>query len=109
MEFNCDILYNVQYIRERGKIFYESSSVFQKCFPNVPSRKRSRSDVLSNDRNSALFSTERLASGTGISKMGTQSHSNMGGFEVEQQKSDERAKTAIPSKRTRTSMVDPRL
>nr|GMC58935.1 uncharacterized protein LOC109186567 [Ipomoea batatas] len=94
--------------RERGKIFYESSSVFQKCFPNVPSRKRSRSDVLSNDRNSALFSTERLASGTGISKMGTQSHSNMGGFEVEQQKSDERAKTAIPSKRTRTSMTDVR-
>lgn len=83
--------------------------MFQKCFPNVPSRKRSRSDVLSNDRNSALFSTERLASGTGTSKMGTQSHSNMGGFEVEQQKSDERAKTAIPSKRTRTSMVDPRV
>nr|GLL47722.1 uncharacterized protein LOC109186567 [Ipomoea trifida] len=35
-------------------------------------------------------------------------YSNMGGFEVEQQKSDEKAKTAIPSKRTRTSMTDVR-
>ncbi|RAL37099.1 hypothetical protein DM860_004021 [Cuscuta australis] len=94
--------------RERVKIFYESSSVFSKCFPNVPTRKRSRSDVLSNDRNIASFSTERPLSGTSISKIGTQNHSIIGGFEVEQQKSDERAKTVIPSKRTRTSMSEVR-
>ncbi|CAH9110437.1 unnamed protein product [Cuscuta epithymum] len=94
--------------RERVKIFYESSSVFNKCFPNVPSRKRSRPDVLSNDRNSALFSNERPVCGTSISKMGIQNLSNISGFEVEQQKSDERTKTIIPSKRTRTSMSDVR-
>ncbi|CAH9098498.1 unnamed protein product [Cuscuta europaea] len=94
--------------RERVKIFYESSSVFNKCFPNVPSRKRFRSDVLSNDRNSVLFSNERPVCGTSISKMGTQNLSNISGFEVEQQNLDERTKTIIPSKRTRTSMSDVR-
>ncbi|KAL6974570.1 hypothetical protein U1Q18_028754 [Sarracenia purpurea var. burkii] len=79
-----------------------------KCFPSIPSRKRSRSDVLSTDRSNTLFPNDRTVVGSGISKMGTQSHAVASGFEHEPQKSEERTKVAIPNKRTRTSMVDVR-
>ncbi|XAR53455.1 hypothetical protein NMG60_11022011 [Bertholletia excelsa] len=92
--------------RERLKIFNEALSVMNKCFPGIPSRKRSRSDVLSADRSSALFPGDRSVLGSGVGKMGTQSHPLATGYELEQQKSDERTKIAIPNKRTRTSMAD---
>ncbi|XP_009603745.1 uncharacterized protein [Nicotiana tomentosiformis] len=84
--------------RERVKIFTESLSVINKCFPSIPSRKRSRSDVLSNERPNL---SDRSVSGAGIAKLGTQS-----GYELELQKSEERTKSSVPNKRTRTSMVD---
>ena len=80
-----------------------------KCFPSISSRKRSRPDVLSADRSSALFPSDRTVMGSGIAKMVTQSHAIASGFELEPQKSDERTKIAIPNKRTRTSMVDVRV
>ncbi|KAK1402060.1 hypothetical protein POM88_001665 [Heracleum sosnowskyi] len=56
--------------RERVKIFNEGLSVFNKCFPGMPSRKRSRSDVLSGDRSSVLFSSDRSVIGPTVGKMG---------------------------------------
>lgn len=93
--------------RERVKIFNESLSGMNKLFPTVPSRKRSRSDAVSNDRSNMLYSADRAVSGTGVSKIGAQNPPSINGFEVEQ-KSEERNKT-VPNKRTRTSMVDPRV
>ncbi|CAN4101430.1 unnamed protein product [Withania somnifera] len=94
--------------RERVKIFTESLSVLNKCFPSIPSRKRSRSDALSNDRSMTFSPSDRSVSGTGIGKTGTQSHCSPIGYEFEQQKSEERVKNSVPSKRTRTSMADVR-
>ncbi|KAL3535574.1 hypothetical protein ACH5RR_004035 [Cinchona calisaya] len=94
--------------RERVKIFKESLSVMNKWFPTIPSKKRSRSDSLSSDRSNPLYSADRSVSGTSISKMGALSHVSANGFEVEQ-KSEERTKNCVPNKRTRTSMVDPRV
>ncbi|KAK4415716.1 hypothetical protein Salat_2679000 [Sesamum alatum] len=94
--------------RERVKIFNDCLSVINKCFPTIPSRKRSRLDALSNDRSNTMLSIERSASGMGIGKMGPQNHASTSGFELEQQKPEERTKSTIPSKRTRTSMVDTR-
>ncbi|XP_058213593.1 uncharacterized protein LOC131325380 isoform X5 [Rhododendron vialii] len=91
--------------RERLKIFTDALSLVNKCFPSIPSRKRSRSDALSADRSNTLFPTDRAVLGSGIGKMGTQSHAISSGFE-EPPKSEERTKIAIPNKRTRTSMVD---
>ncbi|XAR67133.1 hypothetical protein NMG60_11013577 [Bertholletia excelsa] len=91
--------------RERLKIFSEALSVMNKCFPSIPSRKRSRSDFLPADRSNALFPGERSVLGSGMGKMGIQSHANASSFEIEQQKSEERTKISIPNKRTRTSVV----
>ncbi|CAA7022255.1 unnamed protein product [Microthlaspi erraticum] len=85
--------------RERVKIFNEASSVFNKFFPSVPTKKRSRPEG---------FSGERLVSGPGLGKMGIQGQNLAGGFELDQQKLDERPKTGVPNKRTRTSMMDVR-
>jgi hypothetical protein len=38
-----------------------------------------------------------------------QNHSATSGFELEQQKSEERTKNIVPNKRTRTSLVDVRV
>ena len=85
--------------RERVKIFNEASSVFNKFFPSVPTKKRSRPEG---------FSGDRLASGSGLSKMGIQGQTLLaGGFELDQQMLDERPKSGVPNKRTRTSMVIP--
>ncbi|KAI7727083.1 hypothetical protein M8C21_031575 [Ambrosia artemisiifolia] len=80
--------------RERVKIFSDVLSVINKCFPSIPSRKRSRPDAFS--------------SGVTVGKMGTQSHTLTSAFDVEQQKVEERGKNVIPNKRTRTSLVDQR-
>ncbi|KAH9802042.1 hypothetical protein KPL71_001239 [Citrus sinensis] len=94
--------------RERVKIFNEALSVFNKFFPSVPSKKRSRSEVFPYERSSSLLSSEHAALGPNLGKIGMQSHALPGGFELEQQKSEERIKNAVPSKRTRTSLVDVR-
>lgn len=91
------------------KTFNDCLSVINKLFPSIPSRKRSRLDALSNDRSNTLLSIDRSASGVGIRKMGSQNHASASGFELEQQKSEERTKNTIPSKRTRTSMTDARV
>ncbi|KAK0571137.1 hypothetical protein LWI29_011630 [Acer saccharum] len=92
--------------RERMKIFYEGLSVFNKFFPSVPSKKRSRSESFNNDRPSVMSSSERSVLGPGLGKMGIQSHTISGSFEMDQQKSEERIKNAVPNKRTRTSLAD---
>ncbi|TYH65992.1 hypothetical protein ES332_D06G093100v1 [Gossypium tomentosum] len=95
--------------RERVKTFNEALSVFNKFFPSIPSKKRSRSESFSNDRPNALLSGDRSVLGPTIGKMGMHNNSVAGGFEFEQQKSEERTKSTIPNKRTRTSLVDVRM
>ncbi|KAL5572427.1 hypothetical protein UlMin_022024 [Ulmus minor] len=95
--------------RERVKIFNEALSVFNKFFPSVPSKKRSRLEGFPSDRSGALSSSDRSGIGPNIGKIGSQSHAVAGGFEFEQQKSEERTKTALPNKRTRTSFVDAKM
>lgn len=101
-----ELLYNIAFLnRERIKIFNEALSVFNKVFPSISSKKRSRSEGLSNDR-SSIMSSDRSVLGPSIGKVGGQSHAaNNSGFEPEQQKSEERTKN-VPNKRTRTSFVD---
>ena len=91
------------------KTFNEALSVFNKFFPSILSKKRSRSESFSSDRPNALLSSDRSALGPTIGKMGMHNHSIAGGFEFEQQKSEERPKSAVPNKRTRTSLVDVRV
>ncbi|XP_022749947.1 uncharacterized protein LOC111299171 [Durio zibethinus] len=95
--------------RERKKIFNEALSVFNKFFPSIPSKKRSRSESFSSDRSNALLSSDLSVLWPTIGKMGMHNHSIAGGFEFEQQKSEERPKSAVPNKRTRTSLVDVRM
>lgn len=90
------------------KIFNESLSVFNKFFPSIPSKKRSRSESFSSDRPSVL-SSDRSVLGPNVGKIGIQSHAITSGFELEQQKPEERTKNAVPNKRTRTSLVDVRV
>ncbi|KAF7806763.1 uncharacterized protein G2W53_038924 [Senna tora] len=94
--------------RQRVKTFNEALSVFNKVFPSVPSKKRSRSECFSNDRSSVMLS-DRSVMGPSVGKSGVQGHAVTGGFELEQQKSEERTKTVVPNKRTRTSLVDVRM
>ena len=93
--------------RKRLKIFNEALSVFNKFFPSVPSKKRSRLEVYNNDRSNFILSGERSARGQ-VGKFGNQSHAVTGVFEHEMQKPEERIKNAMPNKRTRTSLVDAR-
>ncbi|KAL4318819.1 hypothetical protein GQ457_18G001480 [Hibiscus cannabinus] len=95
--------------RERMKTFNEALSVFNKIFPTIPSRKRSRSESFTSDRSNALLSSDRSVLGPSVGKMGIHNHSIAGGFEFEQQKSEERPKSAFPNKRTRTSLLDVRM
>ncbi|KAJ8750801.1 hypothetical protein K2173_015982 [Erythroxylum novogranatense] len=88
--------------RERMKIFNEALSVFNKCFPNVSSKKKSI------DRSGALLSSDRSVLGPSVAKMGIQNLAVNSGSEIEPQKSEERTKHAVPNKRTRTSLVDVR-
>ncbi|KAM0969853.1 hypothetical protein FF1_018056 [Malus domestica] len=95
--------------RERVKTFNEYLSAFNKVFPSVPSKKRSRTEGFSNERSSSVLSSDRSVLGTNMGKIGIQSHTVTGGFELEQQKSEERTKNSIPNKRTRTALVDMRM
>ncbi|KAF5743069.1 hypothetical protein HS088_TW09G01131 [Tripterygium wilfordii] len=94
--------------RGRVKIFNEALSVFNKFFPSIPSKKRSRSDGFSNDRPNAMLPSDLSVLGPNVGKMGLQNHA-ISGFERDQLKSEERAKSAVPKKRTRTSLVDVRM
>ncbi|KAK8351446.1 hypothetical protein V6Z12_A05G033600 [Gossypium hirsutum] len=91
------------------KTFNEALSVFNKFFPSIPSKKRSRSDSFSGDRSNALLSSDRSILGPTIGKMGMHNLSVAGDFEFDQQQSEERPKNVVPSKRTRTSLVDLRM
>ncbi|KAJ1439883.1 hypothetical protein SESBI_02105 [Sesbania bispinosa] len=96
---------NFRRARERAKMFSEALSRFNKDFPNITSKKRSRAENFSNDRSSFTVS-DRSVLGPSIGKVGVQGHAVTGGFEHEQQKLEERTKTVVPNKRTRTSLVD---
>lgn len=95
--------------REHGKVLNDVISSFNKSFPSLTSRKRSRPDVFANERSGTLLSGDRPVMGSSIGKMGTQSHMVTGSYEHEQQKSEERTKSTVPNKRTRTSLVDVRM
>ncbi|CAL0304785.1 unnamed protein product [Lupinus luteus] len=94
--------------RERAKMFSEALSGFNKVFPSITSKKRSRVEGFSNDR-STFTLNDRLVLGQSIGKAGVQGHAITGGFEHEQKKSEERTKNVVPNKRTRTSLVDVRM
>lgn len=83
--------------------------MFNKFFSSVPSKKRSRLEGFSSERSAAVLSSDRLGIGPSKGKVVVQSHTTPGGFELEQQKLEERPKNAIPNKRTRTSMLDVRV
>ncbi|KAJ9548103.1 hypothetical protein OSB04_020646 [Centaurea solstitialis] len=80
--------------RERVKVFSETLSVINKCFPSIPSRKRSRPDALPGDRSSGLL-LNRAPTGPGVGKMGAQNHSLTSAFDFEPQKVEERGKNAF--------------
>lgn len=91
--------------RERVKMFNEALSVFNEVFPLVNVKKRSRVEGFSNDRSSVMLN-DRSVLGPSVGKVGVQGHHVTGGFELDQQKSEERTKSLGPNKRPRTSMVD---
>ncbi|KAL2533282.1 hypothetical protein Adt_06633 [Abeliophyllum distichum] len=95
--------------RERVKILNDCLSVINKCFPTIPSRKRSRLDTLSSDRSNILLPIDRPVSVGSIGTMGSQGYDIMSGFALEHKKLEERTKNTIPNKRTRTSMLDGRM
>jgi hypothetical protein len=95
----------VQLNRDRAKMFSEALSRFNKDFPNITSKKRSRADNFSTDR-SSFTSSDRSVLGPSIGKVGVHGHAVVGSFEHDQQKLEERTKTGVPNKRTRTSLVD---
>ncbi|XP_019433724.1 PREDICTED: uncharacterized protein LOC109340471 isoform X4 [Lupinus angustifolius] len=99
---------NVRRGRERAKMFSEALSGFNKVFPSISSKKRSRAEGFSNDH-STFTSSDRSVLGQSIGKVGVQCHALTGGFEHEHQKSEERIKNVVPNKRTRTSLVDVRM
>ncbi|KAK7265396.1 hypothetical protein RJT34_33016 [Clitoria ternatea] len=104
-----DILHaNSVKARDRVKMFSEALSVFHEVFPAITSKKRSRAEGFSNDRSNAMLS-DRPVLGPSVGKVGVQGHLVTGAFELEQQKSEERTKSLVPNKRTRTSMVDARM
>ncbi|GAB2291852.1 hypothetical protein Dimus_026102 [Dionaea muscipula] len=94
--------------RERVKIFSEALSVSNKCFPSIPSRRRSRMDLMSGDRANAVLSSDRPGFSPSISKMGNLVPALGNALEVDQQRPEERAKSSVISKRTRTSLLDSR-
>jgi hypothetical protein len=76
------------------KIFTEALSAFNKLFPTIPSKKRSRLEGYANDRPNASVSSDRSVLVPSLGKMGIQNHSATSGFELEQQKSEERTKNS---------------
>ncbi|CAL0327877.1 unnamed protein product [Lupinus luteus] len=94
--------------RERAKMFSEALSGFNKVFPSISSKKRSRAEGFSEDH-STFTSSDHSVLEQSIGKVGVQCHALTGGFEHEHQKSEERIKKVVPNKRIRTSLVDVRM
>ncbi|KAF9612584.1 hypothetical protein IFM89_002180 [Coptis chinensis] len=90
--------------RDRVKILNETTSKLDKCFPNFLTRKRSRSDLPPSDRPNSSLLVDRTVNGGGIAKVATQSQTSA--FETETPKLEEKTKNVVPSKRTRTSLMD---
>ncbi|KAI3955892.1 hypothetical protein MKW98_006252 [Papaver atlanticum] len=90
---------------EQVKVFAEMISRFDKSFPNLWTRKRSRSDIQPSDRSNPSLAVDRLASGGIAGKLATQSNGISSGFDHEHQKLEDQCKNAV-SKRIRSSMVD---
>ncbi|OVA08397.1 hypothetical protein BVC80_209g129 [Macleaya cordata] len=90
---------------DQTKIWAEAISKFDKHFPSVWTRKRSRSDVQPSSRSNTSLAGDRLVLGN-PAKLSTQSNVTSSGFDHEQQKLEEQMKNAAPNKRIRTSMVD---
>lgn len=56
-----------------------------------------------------MLSSDRSVLGPSVGKIGNQCHAATSGFELEQQKLEERPKNVVPNKRTRTSLLDVRV
>ncbi|KAK6941351.1 hypothetical protein RJ641_026728, partial [Dillenia turbinata] len=95
--------------KERQKMFMDALSVLNKLFPSVPSRKRSRADVLSSEHPIILLSSDRTTVAADVGKMEIKNHSISSSLELEQPKLEERTKSSTPNKRTRTSLLDSRM
>lgn len=100
---------NLSLCRDRSRAWDEALSKFDKCFPSISTRKRSRVGSSLNDRSTSSLPGDRAVLGGSITKLGTQNHVISSSFEHEPQKLEERTKTALPNKRIRTSMVDVRV
>ncbi|KAI3913681.1 hypothetical protein MKX01_035877 [Papaver californicum] len=100
------VLENMGRASDQVKVCTEVISRFDKGFPNLWTRKRSRSDIQPSDRSNTSLAVDRLASGGIAGKLATQSNGTSSGFDHEHPKLEEQCKNAVPSKRIRTSMVD---
>ncbi|XP_043721272.1 uncharacterized protein LOC122668803 isoform X2 [Telopea speciosissima] len=95
--------------RERVKSLEEILSKFDKSFPSISARKRSRVDISLSDRSTASLPCDRAVLGGNMAKLGTQNHVMTSNFDIDPQKLEERSqktKGAVPNRRIRTSMVD---
>ncbi|GAB2218097.1 hypothetical protein Droror1_Dr00001315 [Drosera rotundifolia] len=99
---------SVSKARERVKIFGEALTVLNKCFPGITSRKRSRVELASGDRASLGPLNDRPGFNPSLGKLGTLSPALENDFEAPQQRPEERTKSSVISKRTRTSLLDGR-
>ncbi|KAK9102514.1 hypothetical protein Sjap_019768 [Stephania japonica] len=88
--------------RDRAKNFNDAILKFDKCFPNISTRKRSRLDMPPSDRSNGSLSVDRSALGGSMNK----GHVMPNGLDLEMQKAEGRTKNATPNKRIRTSMVE---
>lgn len=82
--------------RNRSKAFGEVVSKIDK-YTHGLSRKRSRADISSGER------PDMLLPGGAIPRTGTQSHLTASGLDNGAQKSEERSKSSVPSRRARTA------
>lgn len=91
------------------KIFHHAISSFSKYLPNIHSRKRSRSELLSTEKSGSSSSCDRSLPGPNLGKKGAVGTAVSKVFEHDQQIHEERTKKAVPNKRTRTSLTDIRV
>ncbi|KAJ6846856.1 uncharacterized protein M6B38_283615 [Iris pallida] len=85
--------------RDRAKVFGEAAFKMEKFCHNLP-RKRSRND------SSCIEKSHATLPGGNASKMGPQSHLAASSLDLGPQKSEERARSAVPNRRIRTSLVE---
>ncbi|XP_010920810.2 LOW QUALITY PROTEIN: uncharacterized protein [Elaeis guineensis] len=85
--------------RDRAKACSEAGFKIDKYYHNL-SKKRSRADISSNERSGTSMP------GGSIPKSSPQSHMSSRCLELGPQKSEERTKNTVPSRRIRTSMAE---